>query len=117
MLYGAGHPFVNTGVMSCAALGRDAIVRYRDRTLSPKSLTIVIAGDVSLAQVLVEATDDFPGFVDHGVTSPSSPTPVPTDLPPRFEVVRHDGGRQVRFAFGFAGVSAGHPDLPALRAR
>ncbi len=116
LLYGDGHPFVRAARLSCAGISREALVSYRDKSLSPANLTLVVTGNVSLAEVLVEAKDELAGLVDHGVFAPVPVPNVRADLPPHVTFMREESGNhQVHFVLGFGGVSASSPDLPALR--
>lgn len=114
-LYGARHPFVVAEDASCKGLGPKDVRAYRDRALGPKNLTVVVAGDVSLAEVVQEATDDFPGFVDHGMR-PARPVPPVLAAPPTSVTTvssrAHPG--QVKVFLGLPAVGVVSPDLPAL---
>lgn len=112
--FGSVHPSIPPDFVPCRTLHHDALLAYRDRVLAPSTLTVVVAGDVSLAEVVAEATDDFPGFVDHGTKPGSRPARAPEAAPPTFSGVPFDTGQQAHVRMAFPGVGFTHRDLPVL---
>ena len=116
MLYGPTHPFAVPADPSCKGLTRAQIVAYRDRAFAPANLTVVVAGDVSFAQVMFEAKDDFVGLVDHGLAPVRPVPPVLASPERRVAVVAREGDElQAKVLLGFPAVGVSSPDLPALR--
>ncbi|MFO0642321.1 MAG: insulinase family protein [Polyangiaceae bacterium] len=113
-VYGSVHPLVAPEYMSCLAMSRETLLAYRDHVLAPSTLSVVVAGDVSLAEVVAVAKDAFTGFADHGKKAPYAAPKAPEAAPPTFERAVLEGAVDVKVAMAFPGATTRSADRAPL---
>lgn len=113
-VYGSVHPLVAPEHAPCLAMSRETLLGYRDRVLAPSTLSVVVAGDVSLAEVVAVARGSFEGFVDHG-TKPRYDAPkAPEIAPPTFTTASLDETLDVKVVMAFPGAPIRSADRAPL---
>ncbi len=113
-VYGSVHPLVAPAHAPCLAMSRETLLAYRDHVLAPSTLSVVVAGDVSLAEVVTVAREAFSGFEDHGKRPPYDAPKAPEAAPPSLTYATMDGELDVKVAMAFPGVSTRSPDRAPL---
>ena len=116
-LYGAESP--NSQFPTSASIRsvtRDDIVALKDKYLRPQNTTIVIVGDVTVADARDAVAIAFGGWERGGTTVTSIAPPTPVAAPTAIYLKDSPGLAQTFVAAGFALPGRDHADTPAIEA-
>lgn len=113
-----GHPYHRslTGDSASTALLDSAMVRgFYARTMLPGRATLLITGDITLAEAQREVEHRFGGWKSSGAAAPAPAAPA-AELPQRtgLYLVDKPGAAQSVIVIGHPGVARTHPDYFAL---
>jgi len=114
-LYGPGHPYGHTPLGTEEALKRitrDDIAAFYRSSYAPANAALVLAGDLTEAEVRRLATQAFGGWSGQAVPAPAPP--VPTSIPERVMLVDMAGAPQTAVGIVQLGVKRSDPDFERL---
>ncbi len=97
---------------SVAAISRDDILAYVQKHYIPENITVVVAGDISSAEVREETERMFGGLAPAAAEEPPRPAEPERNAPEFFSLT--DDMRQTMLFFGFPTVRFVDRDTPAL---
>lgn len=113
-VYGSVHPLVAPAHAPCLAMSRETLLAYRDHVLAPSTLSVVVAGDVSLPEVVGVAREAFSGFEDYGKRPRYDAPKAPEMAPPTFTAASLAGALDVKVTMAFPGATSRSPDRAPL---
>lgn len=113
-VYGSVHPLVAPEHAPCLAMSHEMLLAYRNHVLAPSTLSVVVAGDVSLAEVVAVAKESFTGLKDHGKMPPYNAPKAPEAAPPTFDRAVFEGVVDVKVAMAFPGATTRSADRAPL---
>jgi zinc protease len=115
-LYGPKHPYGYTGLGTEAAIKattRDDLVGFWKQGFAPNSAALVVAGNITLADLKALAEKNF-GSWQRG--TPPSPSPgAPATTAARVVIVDKPGAAQSQIRVATIGAARSTPDYPALQ--
>jgi zinc protease len=118
MVFPAGHPYhspLNGDSASTAALDSAGVRDFWRRAADPRRATLVVTGDVTLAEVRALAQRLFGGWKAPAMPLPAPGTPAEVPRPAtRIILVDKPGAAQSVIAIGGPGVSRRSTDYPAI---
>jgi zinc protease len=115
-LYGPQHPYGHTGLGTDAAIKattRDDMVGFWRQGFVPNNAALVVAGDITLADLKGLAEKQF-GSWRRG-TPPSSSPGAPVTTAARVVIVDKPGAAQSQIRVASIGAARSTPDYPALQ--
>lgn len=98
-----------------AAISRENVVTAHERFVSPRSATLIVAGDLEPGWVAENAERTFGAFERSEVERVVAPTAAWTIDATRIVLVDRPGSVQTNIVAGHRGVERAHPDLDAIR--
>jgi predicted Zn-dependent peptidase len=117
LLYPARHPYHQslTGDSAATAALDSARVRaFYQANFSPANATLVVAGDITMAEAKAAVERRFADWRSRPSTPPSGNVPQPADRPTSVFLVDKPGAAQSVILIGAAGVERGNPDYAAI---
>ena len=115
-LYGAGHPYGYTEIgteASMKAVTRDEMLDFWRRSFAPNNAALVVAGDVSMADLLARAEKAFGGWTRGTPVRPALGTPETTRA--KVVIVDMPGAAQTQLRVAGIGAARSTPDFRALQ--
>ncbi|MES2124883.1 MAG: pitrilysin family protein [Gemmatimonadota bacterium] len=117
-LFPAGHPYhvdLSGDSASTAALDSAAVRNYWNRAADPRHATLILTGDVSLAEARQWATSAFGGWTPPATPLVKAPVPVnPAASTTRIILVDKPDAAQSVIWIGAPGMRRDSPDYPAV---
>ncbi|HET7026019.1 MAG TPA: pitrilysin family protein [Gemmatimonadales bacterium] len=120
LIFPAGHPYhVSTSGDSASTVRLDStqVRRFYDRIDDPRRATVVVTGDITLAQARALLARRFGGWKVHtgdANSAAAAPTPAPVSRPTTLYLVDKPGAAQSVVVIGAPGVPRSTPDYYAL---
>jgi zinc protease len=114
-LYGKQHPYgyIELGTaQSNAAITRDELVNFWKQGYAPANAALIVAGDVTEAEVRDMAARHFGNW--SGVATPAPAPPEPQKISARTIVIDHGAAPQTALRIGGIGASRASPDYVPL---
>jgi len=114
-LYGSGHPYGHTPLGSEEALKkitRDDIAGFYRSSYAPANAALVLAGDLTEADVRRLAAQAFGGWTGQAVAAPAPP--APSSIPERVVLVDMKGAPQTALGIVQLAVKRSDPDFERL---
>jgi len=115
-LYGDKHPYGYTEVgteASVRALTRDAMVAFWKQNFVPNNAALVVAGDITMAELRPVAEKVFGGWQRGTPAKPSLATPSTTET--RILIVDRPGAPQTQIRVGAIGAPRAVPEFQAMQ--
>ncbi len=114
LLYGEGHAYANplTGsgtASSVAAISRDDLAAWHERWFVPGNATLVVTGDVTMAELLPELERAFGGWPEGDVPE-KTVAAVATDRGGKVYLVDKPDAEQSVIVAGHVSLTGGQPD-------
>lgn len=117
LLFPGGHPYHQplTGDSAATAALDSAKVRaFYTASFSPNNATIVVAGDITLAEAKAAIEQRFASWRGSRATTANAAAPTPVDRATSVFLVDKPGAAQSVIIIGAAGVERSNPDYAAI---
>jgi zinc protease len=114
-LYGSGHPYgyIELGTeASVKTMTREAMVAYWRKNFTPKNAALVVAGDISMAELKPLAEKVFGSWQAGAPVSNTLPSPPETER--RVVIVDRPGAPQTQLRVASIGAARSAPDYYAV---
>lgn len=118
-VFGRQHPYGHSMIGredDVKAIKREALLKAYREIFSPKNATVIVAGDVTQADLQPKLEKAFGGWKNAGGPAPKAPpTPKENDKDPRLVVVDLPGATQSQVFLAQPGVPFSTPDRDAIQ--
>lgn len=118
LIFPAGHPYhasTDGDSASTARLDSATVRRFYERLSDPRHATVIVTGDITLAQARALIARRFGGWKTHAPTpAPPAAPPAPVSRPTTLFLVDKPGAAQSVIVIGSPGVSRLSPDYYAI---
>ena len=117
LLFPGSHPYhqpLSGDSAATAALDSARVRAFYEANFSPANATMVVAGDITLAEARAAIERRFGGWRGRGAATSPGTVPSPVDRATQIFLVDKPGAAQSVILIGAAGVERSNPDYAAL---